>query len=330
MTQQSPHKRRRSRPVRLSSSTKLILLIAGLLALIFFLQGGLSLHHSSRKNADTINQNIATLSSLQAAEAPNFEAMAAEAEADAIAQAKADLIAAGGLHVSDLSAEQSAILAMDTSESSADEINGWFKNAALIGDSISEAVSGYEWLDDSRVFAKIGISVSTSEEQVQAAIAAKPSVIFMAFGLNDLEGYGSNVSAFTDAYTIKIDEIRQALPNTMIYINGVFPVASNASTASLFASYRDTYNAALDDLCKGYQSQGDCVFFIDSSFVLQQMPELYDKDGIHPKSKFYPMWLTYLADIAGLSNDTDSIESTDTTESTESTQPAESTAPAEN
>lgn len=45
---------------------------------------------------------------------------------------------------------------------------------------------------------------------------------------------------------------------------------------------------------------GTGVTFIDSGFILRELPELYDADGIHPVSAFYPLWFNYLADMAGL------------------------------
>ena len=45
------------------------------------------------------------------------------------------------------------------------------------------------------------------------------------------------------------------------------------------------------------------VFYVDSTFMPRQDPSFYDADGMHMKSRFYPRWLTYLADVSGLSND---------------------------
>ena len=62
-----------------------------------------------------------------------------------------------------------------------------------------------------------------------------------------------------------------------------------------FYGYLDEYNTELEALCQELD-----VTFIDSGFILRELPELYDADGIHPVSAFYPLWFNYLADMAVL------------------------------
>ena len=41
--------------------------------------------------------------------------------------------------------------------------------------------------------------------------------------------------------------------------------------------------------------------FLDPGFILEQDASLYEPDGIHAVKNFYYKWLTYLADMAGVS-----------------------------
>ena len=60
--------------------------------------------------------------------------------------------------------------------------------------------------------------------------------------------------------------------------------------------YRELYNSALEEYC----NKTDGVEFISADFILEAQPELYDVDGVHPVGAFYPKWLTFLSDMAGL------------------------------
>ena len=56
------------------------------------------------------------------------------------------------------------------------------------------------------------------------------------------------------------------------------------------------YNEKLEELC-GEMT----VTFLNAGFILEQDPSLYEKDGIHARKDFYYKWLTYMADMAGIS-----------------------------
>ena len=62
--------------------------------------------------------------------------------------------------------------------------------------------------------------------------------------------------------------------------------------------YLDLYNREMEKACPEAGA-----YFIDSSFILEAHPEWYNVDGRHPREEYYPMWLTYLADLAGLNHD---------------------------
>lgn len=118
----------------------------------------------------------------------------------------------------------------------------------------------------------------------------------MCFGINDIEAYESHVGKFIDHYTQHIDALRKALPDTAIYVQALLPPAERMTKS--FYQYGDTYNEKLQEMCSELQVQ-----YVDASFLLEQKLELYDEDGVHPKKAFYPIWLTYFADIAGLSDE---------------------------
>ena len=80
------------------------------------------------------------------------------------------------------------------------EIRQVFAGNVIIGDSITESIVEYGYLDTDVVVSKRGLNVGAADDQISTAIALNPSHVFMAFGSNDLEIYGSASSEFIDAY----------------------------------------------------------------------------------------------------------------------------------
>ena len=111
----------------------------------------------------------------------------------------------------------------------------------------------------------------------------------MSFGANDLEIYNGNA----DAYRVKIELIQKSLPNTPIYINSILPIEQSAINASPALAYYDSFNQALKAFCE----ETGCTF-IDDTFLVDE--SMYEPDGEHMVYNYYPKWLTYMAERAGL------------------------------
>ena len=162
------------------------------------------------------------------------------------------------------------------------EIRQVFAGNVIIGDSITESIVEYGYLDTDVVVSKRGLNVGAADDQISTAIALNPSHVFMAFGSNDLEIYGSASSEFIDAYRTQIKKIQTALPDVPIYINCILPITD--------------YNEGLIKLC---QEMG-CTFIDNSTIVTDSSENLYEPDGEHVIQDYYPKWLTNMAQIAGL------------------------------
>ena len=89
------------------------------------------------------------------------------------------------------------------------EIRQVFAGNVIIGDSITESIVEYGYLDTDVVVSKRGLNVGAADDQISTAIALNPSHVFMAFGSNDLEIYGSASSEFIDAYRTQIKKMSQ-------------------------------------------------------------------------------------------------------------------------
>lgn len=261
----------------MKNKTAFTILTILVLSFLLYLSGGIFVHHGSAKNSESIAADIDLLNQMEAKTPTDFSSRKIESFSG------------------DLTEEQEKIIAMKDDSFDNSEMTKWFEDVIILGDSIVEGGSAYEWLTPSNFSSKIGISVCTAEEQIDAAINASPSLLFMCFGVNDIENYGSQVDGFISDYREAITKIQGATPNTVIYVNAIFPPQDGVQDRLPFYGYLDEYNTELEALC---QELG--VTFIDSGFILRELPELYDADGIHPVSAFYPLWFNYLADMAGL------------------------------
>lgn len=170
-----------------------------------------------------------------------------------------------------------------------------FANTLVVGDSFTEAAVGYGILDEGSAIYKRGASVNGIDELVKKVIAMKPSSVVMEFGSNDLTMYGTNVDGFIKKYRSQIREIRKALPDTAIYVNSILPMTEEKTQEEEGRKKRPEYNAAIENMCdeEGYM-------YIDSCFIVEQNPELFEPDGIHMVKEYYTQWLSYLVEKAGL------------------------------
>ena len=170
-----------------------------------------------------------------------------------------------------------------------------FRGTVILGDSITESIWEFGFLDKDVVLSEIGLSVSDADDLVDTAISLSPKAIFMAFGTNDMTGYGSDAAGFAASYKKQVEKLQNALPGVPIYINSVLPVTQEAIDEQPELKYYPEYDAALMELC----SEMGCGF-IDRSFIVQNDPDYFEPDGIHVVANFYPLWLGVMAEAAGL------------------------------
>ena len=196
-----------------------------------------------------------------------------------------------------LEAEKQKILAMTDADWSRADIARWFENAAIVGDSIIRQVRLFHFLD-APVFAEGGIHLSVDLPLLDQVEAAAPSVIFLCFGMNDAGVFEDRVDRYVGRYSNVIRRLQASLPEAVIYVCAALPVTPERLAEEPKYGYLNLYNREMKKACPELGA-----YFIDSSFILDAHPEWYNVDGRHPREEYYPMWLTYLADLAGLNHD---------------------------
>ena len=270
---------------RRTGRTGLALFCCALIGLALYLSGGVKEYRGPQGSADEAKESRAMLEAMEARPP-------ADLDAEFKRQYREQLEARKGILIDDIEAEQQKILAM-TDWNKADFAR-WFEGTAIVGDSIINQVRSYHWLD-SPVFSKGGIHISIELDLLDDIEAAQPSVIFLCFGMNDVGVFLERVDRYVERYSNVIRRLKANVPDAVIYVHATLPVTDECVRKESKYQYIDLYNQEMKKVCP----ELGC-YFIDSGFILKAKPELYARDGRHPRENYYPLWLTYLADCAGL------------------------------
>lgn len=266
----------------------LALLCCALLAVALYLSGGVKETRGAQGSRDEAAQSRALLEAMQA-RAP------ADLDAEIKRQYRALLAERKGIMIDDVAAEQQKILSL--TEWNKADFARWFDGTAIVGDSIINQVRSYGWLD-APAFSKGGIHLSVDLELLDDVEAAQPSVIFLCFGMNDVGVFQERVDRYVERYSNVIKRLQRNIPDAVIYVHAALPVTEKCLQEDPNFQYIDLYNAEMEKACPELGA-----YFIDSGFILKAKPELYHRDGRHPRENYYPLWLTYLADMTGLNHD---------------------------
>jgi lysophospholipase L1-like esterase len=182
----------------------------------------------------------------------------------------------------------------------ADYNKDFFSNWLFIGDSIFTGLYGYNYLDSTNVFAKIGFSPSSvrtgdvnGTTVYQKLAVAKPEVICIMLGTNGL-AYLSADTMISD-YGKFIGEIRDLLPDSRIIVLSITPVTKKHSdekpeTLEMIT----TYNEALKTLAEDSEVDYFDIFTELSDENGYSKVMYAENDGLHLKGAAYAKVLSML------------------------------------
>lgn len=168
-----------------------------------------------------------------------------------------------------------------------------FVNSVVMGDSITEAFTDYDILDPSSVISKIGVSVTDIDDAIATVEQMNPDAIFLSYGMNDIISTRGDSGLFKEQYAKVIDELKEKLPSSRIFVNSIFPVQQQEIDREPSFQYLSDYNEMLLTLCDEEQ-----ITFIDNTPLVKT--EYYEEDGVHFTSEFYPLWADHMAEVASL------------------------------
>ena len=195
--------------------------------------------------------------------------------------------------VSPSSAAAASSLNADATSSDEKNFKEFFKNDAFLGDSISEGLSFYDYLDDSRVIAVKGLSITKAIDEADKVIALKPQRVFILLGVNDIDDRTPS-SWLIGQYTTLVEKLKTKLPDSQIYVTSILPVLPS------LVQNPHINNAHIQECNEGLikmAAQENVTYVNLASILNSSNTNLYEDDGIHFKSEFYKLWLNYLEGI---------------------------------
>ena len=190
----------------------------------------------------------------------------------------------------------------------------YFSDAALLGDSLTVGFSdyrinlggalicGYTGVGPDAIVNRSAVksSVRGSEVAMDVLTAAQPKKLYILLGTNTLTTLGA-ADRFLAYYGQMLDQLRQALPGCVIYVQSIPPVRPQAA-AEKPGLASDVLRSVNEQLAKLAADKG-CVYldlwetFADESGNLKEM--LAAPDGVHfSAGNGYGAWVTYLRNHA--------------------------------
>jgi len=170
-----------------------------------------------------------------------------------------------------------------------------FGESVILGDSMAESLLEYQLLPSQCVLAKRGRNTKTCDLEIQQAISLSPDIIFMAYGMNDLEYFRGRSQKFIAQYEKQIRILQTSLPHTKIYVNSIVPMDPHTFQEHPYYKKYKEYNKQIKKMCQKLK-----ITYIDNESILDWTDDVYEKDGVHPKYSYYPLWLSHMAEVANL------------------------------
>ena len=184
---------------------------------------------------------------------------------------------------------------------STDFDTSFFDDALFIGDSITTGLYLYGYLDESLVYAKLGLAPSTALESeidgvtINSKIKANnPKKIYIMLGTNSV-GY-SDGNYLANCMGELVQHISQ-ITKAKVYVLSIPPITYYAEADydnALTTSAINEYNTALKSVIKGTKAK-----FLDLHSVLTApdgyyYEEYHEMDGIHFMGSTYQVMLSFL------------------------------------
>lgn len=165
-----------------------------------------------------------------------------------------------------------------------------FKDIYFCGDSITLAMYEYEILDVYHVTAAIGVGPSHIDRNLSYIVDLHPKYLVLHYGVNVM-GSESDAIPFCENYKASIEAIQEKLPDTVIFVDSIFPVQPKAYKQAPGTKNVDYYNQKISEMCAELG-----VHYLNHTPLWENYEKnYYEGDGIHPIYSYYKeQYLPYI------------------------------------
>lgn len=170
-------------------------------------------------------------------------------------------------------------------------------NAVFVGDFITTGISGYGYVDESRVFSDNGLTSDRMDNYTNDIVKEKPKYVFIMIGVNDLNYGTRNADDIYNFVTEFITDLKSKLPTTEICVLSTLPVSSRVSSTTAIKQEQ------IDNLNKKYEENAASLkityidvasaYKADDGFIDGQVTD----NGLNLKNAYYPFMLNGIAGV---------------------------------
>lgn len=173
-----------------------------------------------------------------------------------------------------------------------------FQDTLILGDFTAQGVYEQEVLGESFVLARESACVHDPDgtgltEKLDEAAEKNPQVVFLLLGVNDAALDSGSASVFEEDYRAFLNQVKEKLPDTRIYVNSILPVQQKAIDEAEGLRDIPEYNERLSKVCK----EAKAVYVDNSDLVTE---ECYKDDGKRMRQRYYTAWIKRAVEVAEL------------------------------
>lgn len=173
----------------------------------------------------------------------------------------------------------------------------------FLGNSITDGGEFQELLDREDVKNRgiVGDVISGVRKRLGQVTSGHPSRIFLLIGINDVS-HGLSARQIADRYAELVSEIREATPNTILYVQSVLPINND------FRRYKNLFGREgvipeLNEMLREISSEQGAVYvdlwplFADPQ--TGKMKRELTSDGLHLSGEGYKTWAKAIRPLIG-------------------------------
>lgn len=164
-----------------------------------------------------------------------------------------------------------------------------FSDSVIMGDSRVYGFGSYGFLPWSQVYAAAGSTVCNIEDYLDVIQAGQPSIIYMAYGVNDMgleigKEYGED--GYSKVYEEQINNVLAVSPHSKIVVNSILEVTPQRLEQTPRWNKAEDWNKQLEAMCE----RNGWIFVNNSRITAGGQADIYQADGVHLVPDFYPEW----------------------------------------